>query len=91
MSSLLDGIIHSDAVSHHPSSSAPRRQRSSSRPQGPPSESAGANSDAEAFADDEVVGVRGNQRRPRVPGDVPRVLDQLGEYLVNEFEEFIET
>lgn len=92
MSDLLEGIIQSDAVSHHPSSSAPRRQRSSSRPRGPPSESAGVNSDAEGgFADDEVVGVRGNQKRPRVPGDVPKVLDKLGEFLVSEFEEFLET
>ncbi|KAE9961577.1 hypothetical protein BLS_001737 [Venturia inaequalis] len=92
MSDLLEGIIQSDAVSHHPSSSAPRRQRSSSRPRGPPSESAGINSDAEGgFADDEVVGVRGNQKRPRVPGDVPKVLDKLGEFLVTEFEEFLET
>lgn len=90
MSSLLDGIIHSDA---HPASSSaePRRQRSSSRPQGPPSESAGAHSDNEGFADDEVVGVRGTARRPRIPGDVPRVVDAPGEYLVKEFEEFIES
>ncbi|KAF2432664.1 MCM-domain-containing protein [Tothia fuscella] len=97
MSSFLDGLFGSEApASSAPGSSAPlpaRRQnvRSSSRPRGPPSESAGANSDVEGFPDDEVVGVRGNVRRVRgPPGDIPKVVDQPGEMLVTEFEGFLE-
>jgi DNA replication licensing factor MCM6 len=94
MSSFLDGIFGSDApASSAPgSSAAPRRtDRSSVRPGGPPSESAGANSDHEGFADDEIVGVRGTVRRPRgPPGDIPRVVDMPGEMLVGQFEEFLD-
>jgi DNA replication licensing factor MCM6 len=96
MSSLLDGLFGSDAPgSSAPGSSAPaasrRNDRSSVRPGGPPSESAGANSDHEGFADDEIVGVRGTVRRPRgPPGDIPRVVDMPGEMLVGQFEEFLD-
>jgi hypothetical protein len=98
MSSFLDGLFGSDAPasSNAPGSSAsvaPRNRnfRSSSRPRGPPSESAGANSDIEGFEDDEIVGRRGNVQRPRgPPGDIPKVVDSIGEALVNEFENFLE-
>jgi DNA replication licensing factor MCM6 len=97
MSTFLDGLFSDGApASSAPGSSAPapsRRHnvRSSSRPRGPPSESAGANSDIEGFPDDEVVGVRGTARRPRgPPGDIPKVVDAPGEKLVDEFENFLE-
>ena len=63
-------------------------QRSSPAPYGP-SESNGALSDVEGFAEDEVVGARGTDRnRPKDPmaRAVPRVVDQVGE----EFENFLE-
>lgn len=97
MSVFLDTLFSDGApASSAPGSSAPaphRRQnvRSSSRPRGPPSESAGANSDIEGFPDDEVVGVRGTARRARgPPGDIPKVVDAPGEKLVDEFENFLE-
>ena len=97
MSAFLDGIFGSDNQNPAtPGSSglpAPRRQneRSSSRPRGPPSESAGAPSELDGFPDDEVVGVRGTVSRPRgPPGDIPKVVDELGEVLVGQFEAFLE-
>lgn len=95
MSSLLDAVLHSDAAPT-PSSDVggPRRSQmrsSSARPRGPPSESAGANSDAEGFPDDEVVGARGGGRRPNAPRtDIPRVVDVTGETLSMRFQEFLE-
>lgn len=97
MSSLLDAVIHSDAAPT-PSSdagayrSAQRMRGSSARPRGPPSESAGANSDVEGFADDEVVGARvSGSRRPNAPRtDVPKVVDVTGETLGARFQEFLE-
>ena len=68
-------------------------QRSSPRPYGPPSESNGALSDAEGFADDEVVGARGTERnRPQDPmaRAVPKVVDKVGEKVAEEFEKFLE-
>ncbi|KAL1303552.1 hypothetical protein AAFC00_006922 [Neodothiora populina] len=71
-----------------------RQGRSSSRPRGPPSVSTpGVNSDMLGFADDEVVGLRGNQKGPRRTGprlDVDRVTDAIGEQLVLEFERFLD-
>ena len=70
-------------------SSAPR---SSPAPHGP-SESNGALSDVEGFAEDEVVGARGTDRnRPKDPmaRAVPRVVDQVGEKVAEEFENFLE-
>lgn len=100
MSSLVDAVIGSDNFSLDAAtpasttgSQAGRRpqNRSSSRPRGPPSESAGANSDIEGFADDEVVGARGTVRRSAGPRqDVPRVVDVTGETLSQRFEEFLE-
>jgi DNA replication licensing factor MCM6 len=99
MTSFIDGIFGSDvpgpstpASSGLPTGSARRRpERSSSRPRGPPSESAGAPSEIDGFHDDEVVGVRGTVARPRgPPGDVPKVVDRLGEALVGVFETFLE-
>ncbi|KAI9694136.1 MAG: MCM DNA helicase complex subunit mcm6 [Bathelium mastoideum] len=97
MSSLLDSII-SDGVDHAAPSqrsdgATPRPQsfRSSSRPRGPPSESAGARSEL-GFPDDEVVGLRGTTRRPTAgPNtDIPRVVDLTGETLSQRFEDFLE-
>jgi DNA replication licensing factor MCM6 len=90
----MDAILHSDAAPT-PSSDAgiARRQqmRSSSRPRAPPSESAGAHSDGEGFADDEVVGARAPGRRANGPRtDVPKVVDVTGETLSLRFQEFLE-
>lgn len=97
MSSLLDAVLHSDAAAT-PASTAggptPRSsgiRSSSARPRGPPSESNGANSDVEAFPDDEVVGARGGARRTNAPRtDIPRVVDVTGETLSLRFQEFLE-
>ncbi|KAF9635276.1 putative dna replication licensing factor mcm6 protein [Lasiodiplodia theobromae] len=100
MSSLVDAVIGSDnfgldaATPASAASQTPRRPRvrSSSRPRGPPSESAGANSDIEGFPDDEVVGARGTVRRSAGPRqDIPRVVDVTGEALSQRFEEFLES
>ncbi|OSS45205.1 hypothetical protein B5807_09354 [Epicoccum nigrum] len=97
MSSLLDAVLHSDAAAT-PASTAggptPRSsgiRSSSARPRGPPSESNAANSDIEAFPDDEVVGARGGSRRPNAPRtDIPKVVDVTGETLSLRFQEFLE-
>ncbi|KAJ8107546.1 hypothetical protein OPT61_g8792 [Boeremia exigua] len=97
MSSLLDAVLHSD-IAATPASTAggptPRSsgiRSSSARPRGPPSESNGANSDIEAFPDDEVVGARGGVRRGNGPRtDIPRVVDVTGETLALRFQEFLE-
>jgi DNA replication licensing factor MCM6 len=97
MASFIDGIFGSDNLnpSTPASSGLPqgrrRTERSSSRPRGPPSESAGAPSEIDGFHDDEVVGVRGTVGRPRgPPGDILKVVDRLGEALVGIFETFLE-
>ncbi|KAF2396668.1 MCM-domain-containing protein [Trichodelitschia bisporula] len=92
MSSIVDSILSSAAPTPSDSAQTPRGNRSSSRPRGPPSESAGAHSEANGFPDDEIVGSRGTVRRPRAPAsDIPKVTDQLGEYLVDEFSQFLES
>jgi hypothetical protein len=96
MSSLMDAIIASDAIaSSAPTGSDPptnRRDRASSRPssRGLPSES-GARSDG--FPDERVVGSRGTVRKgPRgQPGDISKVVDEIGEHMVQQFEDFLET
>jgi hypothetical protein len=95
MSSLVDAIIASDALPSQgsdppPSSSAARRRRGSSRAL--PSES-NAHSDHEGgLPDDEVVGARGTSRRPRGPQEgIPMVVDEIGEHMVQQFEDFLET
>ena len=102
MSSIIDALINSDnlasdlGVGRKGTPQAPNghsRQRSSPRPQGPPSESNGHLSDAEGFPDDEVVGLRGTDRnRPRNPMDraVPKVVDEVGEKVAEEFERFLD-
>lgn len=101
MSSLLDAVIQSDNnaaeenLRSEGSVPPPRRHaRSSSRPRGPPSVSTpGMHSDMLQFADDEVVGLRGNQRSSRTAGprpDVDQVTDAIGEQLVLEFEKFLD-
>ncbi|KAK4618382.1 DNA replication licensing factor mcm6 [Fulvia fulva] len=96
MSSLVDAMMRSEELGpQEPRSDGTRggrrQARSSSRPRGPPSVSTpGMHSDIEGFADDEVVGRRGN--RPRLPGgqDVPRVVDTTAETLGIQFERFLE-
>jgi hypothetical protein len=98
MSSLVDAIIASDALpsssvphgSDPPPSSSARRKRGSSRAL--PSES-NAHSDNEGgLPDDEVVGARGTSRRPRGPQEgIPMVVDEIGEHMVQQFEDFLET
>jgi len=94
MSSLVHAIIGSDNIpsSAPPQSSDPppsRRRRGSSR--GLPSESVGR-SDPVGLPDDEVVGSRGTVRRPRGPAsDIPKVVDEIGEHMVQQFEDFLET
>lgn len=95
MSSLLDAALRSDAAptpGSEPGDSRRHQFRSSSvRPRAPPSESAGAHSDHEGFADDEVVGARGAGRRPNGPRtDIPKVVDVTGETLSQRFQEFLE-
>lgn len=102
MSSIVDAVINSDNLDLNlgiGKKEAPRvpngrrRQRSSPRPQGPPSESNGHLSDVEGFPDDEVVGVRGTDRnRARNPMDraVPKVVDEVGEKVAEEFENFLD-
>ncbi|KAA8571361.1 hypothetical protein EYC84_000679 [Monilinia fructicola] len=69
-----------------------RRHRGSSasgRPRGPPSESAGAMSDDEGFADDAIPQ---NIHRPRKSDrPIPRVEDAIGQYVQLTFEEFLES
>lgn len=68
----------------------PSRPRSSSRPRGPPSESAGARSDVDGFLDEELA--RAPVRRNNGPrADVSKVVDKIGEFIVKRFEEFLET
>ncbi|KAI4112687.1 MAG: hypothetical protein LQ345_006199, partial [Seirophora villosa] len=103
MSSLIDGLLRTEnpdldfAAGRPLNGTAPtaqrnnnRQQRSSPpRPYGPPSESNGALSDAEGFPDDEVVGARGT-RRDAMRKEVPKVADQVGEKVAEEFEIFME-
>jgi DNA replication licensing factor MCM6 len=97
MSSLLDLALNSDAAPTPSASSdvgnARRAQirSSSARPRGPPSESAGANSDVEGDPDDEIVGARVPGRRTNAPRtDIPKVVDVTGETLSLRFQEFLE-
>jgi hypothetical protein len=97
MSSLLDLALNSDAAPTPSASSdvgnARRSQirSSSARPRGPPSESAGANSDVEGDPDDEIIGARVPGRRTNAPRtDIPKVVDVTGETLSLRFQEFLE-
>ena len=104
MSSIVDGLLRSDnpdldfAAGRRPNGTPSarngrNRQRSSPRPYGPPSESNGALSDTEGFPDDEVVGLRGtdrNRRQDPMRREVPKVADQVGEKVAEEFEHFME-
>ena len=96
MSSLLDLALNSDAAPT-PSSAygndtrTPQMRSSSARPRGPPSESAGANSDVEGDPDDEIIGARVPGRRTNAPRtDIPKVVDVTGETLSLRFQEFLE-
>ena len=100
MSSIVEGLLRSDNPDLGLAAGA-RKNGASKKPNGPgasrssipPSESNGALSDAEGFADDEVVGARGTDRnRPKDPmaRAVPRVVDKVGEKVAEEFENFLE-
>ncbi|KAI9748514.1 MAG: hypothetical protein M4579_007204, partial [Chaenotheca gracillima] len=105
MSSLVDAVINSDNLdldlaaaagsdAPTPASQPGRQHRSSSRPGAPPSESYGNRSDEVGFADDEVVGLRGNVRnRPVDPrsSNIPKVVDVTGETVQENFEQFLES
>lgn len=102
MSSLVDAVLNSDNIdldlaagSRRDKSSKPTWQQSehpsSSRPQGPPSESNGHLSDAEGFPDDEVVGPLPNRPRTELYRNVSRVVDVAGEKVQQSFEEFLES
>ncbi len=108
MSSLVDAVINSDNRNTDlPSATELERKkrnerlrlqrssprpRSSSRPRGPPSESAGAQSDIDGYLDNELPAIRAAMRRlghgPRP--DVPRVVDTIGETIARRFEDFLE-
>ncbi|KAK8163209.1 MCM2/3/5 family-domain-containing protein [Phyllosticta citribraziliensis] len=99
MSSLVDAVINSEidlnAPTPTPSEGAPgARQpngRSSSRPRGPPSDSAGPNSEAN-IRDDDIAASRTTVRRAAGPRqDIPKVVDVTGETLSQRFEEFLES
>lgn len=104
MSSVVEGLLHSDnpdldlaagrgAGRNGTTKMANGGTRSVQRSSMPPSESGGALSDVEGFADDEVVGARGTDRnRPRdlMARAVPKVVDRVGEKVVEEFEAFLE-
>jgi DNA replication licensing factor MCM6 len=90
----MASAIMSDFPSDIPPSSrnTPRRpvQRgSSARPRGPPSESNGAPSDDEGYADDQIpTGVGRPKRRDR---PVTRVEDRIGQIAQLNFEDFLES
>ncbi|KAF2873325.1 MCM2/3/5 family-domain-containing protein [Massariosphaeria phaeospora] len=89
MSSLMDVALNSDTA---PTPASDPGNARTPRPRAPLSESAGANSDAEGFADDEVVGARVPGRRANGPRtDVPKVVDVTGETLSLRFQEFLES
>jgi len=94
MSSLFDAVIAADnAPEATPTSDAATlksRPRGSSR--GLPSEGAPHSDAAQQYPDEEVVGSRGTVRRPRPPpGDIPKVVDEIGETMVQQFEDFLES
>jgi len=100
MSSLVDAVLNSDntdldlaAGAKYPDPSSQRDPPPSSRPFGPPSESNAPFSDAEGFADDEVVGARGTVPRHQDPRNrnVPKVVDAAGERVQQTFEDFLES
>lgn len=99
-SSLFDGF-HSDNLPTDLPQSTDRarsrrapsnRPRSSSRPRGPPSESAGAPSDIDGLLDDDAIAAEDLRRRRGMlqRAEIPIVLDPIGEGLVRYFEEFLE-
>ncbi|EER38358.1 DNA replication licensing factor mcm6 [Histoplasma capsulatum H143] len=97
MSSLFDAILQSELGSNAGTGERPfpsSDQPPSSRPH-PPSESNGQMSEAEGFADDQVVGPGGSlPRRPRHPlygRGPPPVQDVAGEKVQQAFEELLET
>ena len=73
---------------HGTPTSRSRRQGSSVRPRGPPTESVGPMSDDEGFADDQIP--TGSNRPKRSDRAVPRVEDAIGQYVQANFEDFLE-
>ena len=100
MSSVVEGLLASDnpdldlaAGAQRNGASKITNGRGANRSSMPPSESNGALSDLEGFADDEIVGARGTDiNRPKDPmaRAVPRVVDKVGEKVAEEFENFLE-
>lgn len=95
MSSVIDGFLNSDRQVNGSSDAAQQGTRrylptSSPHPRAPPSESAGPRSDIGGFADDEVVGLRGNRKGYRPKETVEKVVDRVGEMVGKQFEQFLE-
>lgn len=108
MSSLVDAVINADhrntglpaateleqkkRIERLKLQRSSPRPRSSSRPRGPPSESAGAQSEIDGYLDDDLPAIRAAFRKPgQGPRpDVPRVVDTIGETIARRFEEFLE-
>ncbi|KAK2744196.1 MCM DNA helicase complex subunit mcm6 [Onygenales sp. PD_40] len=98
MSSLFDAILQSElgSVAESRERQGPQSDQppSSSRPH-PPSENNGQMSEAEGYADDQVVGPGGSlPKRPRHPlyaRGPPPVQDVAGEKVQQAFEELLET
>ena len=95
MSSIINGFINSDGQANGGSDAAQQRTKrylptSSPRPRAPPSESAGPRSDVGGFADDEVVGLRGNRKGFHPKEAVEKVVDRVGEMVGKQFEQFLE-
>lgn len=99
-SSLFDGLHSDNVYSDLPFDDRARqrrapssRPRSSSRPRGPPSESAGgAPSDADGLLDDDAIAAQEILRRRGATQrqDVERVTDSIGEAVASSFEVFLE-
>jgi DNA replication licensing factor MCM6 len=79
MSTPLDALTPFSDAGHAP--------RSSARP----ISSAGANSDAEGFQEDEIADARVTGRRANGPRtDIPKEIDPTGEVLLDRFQDFLE-
>jgi DNA replication licensing factor MCM6 len=95
MSSLFDAVIAADNIpdSSLTSDAASLKSRPRGSSRGLPSEGAPHSDAAQQYPDEEVVGARGNVRKARQPppGDVPKVVDEIGETMVQQFEDFLES
>ncbi|KAJ9623248.1 MCM DNA helicase complex subunit mcm6 [Taxawa tesnikishii (nom. ined.)] len=108
MSSLFDTVLQSDNAQQEPLRDEPTERRRQARSSsalphsaptpstpgfsGAPTPATPAFSDADIFADDEIVGRRGNRRQGLGPRtDIEQVVDVTGESIATHFQEFLET